>query len=59
VGFGEYEYLYANMARAGVISREEAPRSVEEREPEGPPEGLDEFLAKLGTDPRGYPGRDR
>jgi N-acetyl sugar amidotransferase len=49
-GFGKYEYLYANMVRAGVISRDEALRVVEEREPNGPPPGLGEFLASLGAD---------
>lgn len=49
-GFGKYEYLYANMVRAGVISREEALRVIDEREPKGPPEGFDEFLAGLGLD---------
>ncbi|MDM7992660.1 MAG: N-acetyl sugar amidotransferase [Candidatus Fermentibacter sp.] len=49
-GFGKYEYLYANMVRAGVISREEALRIVEEREPKEPPDGFDGFLAELGLD---------
>ncbi|HOA05294.1 MAG TPA: N-acetyl sugar amidotransferase, partial [Candidatus Fermentibacter daniensis] len=44
-GFGKYEYLYSNMVRAGVISREEALRIVAEREPKEPPEGFDDFLA--------------
>ncbi|MEA3266554.1 MAG: hypothetical protein U9P42_06370 [Candidatus Fermentibacteria bacterium] len=49
-GFGKYEYLYANMTRAGVISREEALKIVEEREPTEPPEGFDEFMKDLGCD---------
>ena len=49
-GFGKYEYLYSNMVRAGVISREEALRIVAEREPKEPPEGFDDFLAGMGTD---------
>lgn len=49
-GFGKYEYLYANMVRAGVIERDEALRIVLEREPVDPPEGFDEFLAGLGSD---------
>lgn len=49
-GFGKYEYLYANMVRSGVISRDEALRVVAEREPEGPPDGFDEFLSGLGAD---------
>ncbi len=49
-GFGKYEYLYANMVRAGVISREEALRVIDEREPREAPEGFDEFLAGLGLD---------
>ena len=49
-GFGKYEYLYANMVRAGVIEREEALRIVEEREPTEPPEGFDKFIGKLGCD---------
>ncbi len=49
-GFGKYEYLYANMVRAGVISRDEALEIVREREPDEPPEGFDEFLAMLGAD---------
>lgn len=49
-GFGKYEYLYANMTRAGVIDREEALKIVEEREPKEAPEGFNEFLAGLGCD---------
>ena len=49
-GFGKYEYLYSNMVRAGVISREEALHIVAEREPKEPPEGFDDFLAGIGTD---------
>ena len=49
-GFGKYEYLYANMVRAGVIDREEALKIVEEREPKAPPEGFDEFLESIGSD---------
>ena len=49
-GFGKYEYLYANMTRAGVIDREGALRIVREREPDGPPEGFDEFIGALGCD---------
>ena len=49
-GFGKYEYLYANMVRSGVIARDEALKIVEEREPDGPPEGFDEFLADLNCD---------
>lgn len=49
-GFGKYEYLYANMVRAGVIPRDEALRIVEEREPMEPPEGFDDFLAALDCD---------
>lgn len=49
-GFGKYEYLYANMTRAGVIDREEALKIVEEREPKEPPEGFDEFLSGIGCD---------
>lgn len=49
-GIGKYEYLYANMTRAGVISREEALKVVDEREPMEPPEGFDDFLAGIGCD---------
>ncbi len=49
-GFGKYEYLYANMVRAGVISREEALKIVDEREPKEAPEGFDEFLAGMDCD---------
>ncbi|MBN2586771.1 MAG: hypothetical protein JXA64_07195 [Candidatus Fermentibacteraceae bacterium] len=49
-GFGKYEYLYANMVRAGVISREEALRIVGEREPREAPEGFDSFLRSIGCD---------
>lgn len=49
-GIGKYEYLYANMVRCGVISREEALKTVDEREPKHAPEGFDEFLASLGCD---------
>ena len=49
-GFGKYEYLYANMVRAGVISREEALKIVDEREPKDPPEGFDQFLKSIGSD---------
>ncbi|MCK4806572.1 MAG: hypothetical protein KAT09_02950 [Candidatus Aegiribacteria sp.] len=50
IGFGKYEYLYANMVRSGVISREEALKTVDEREPKSAPEGFDEFLASMGCD---------
>lgn len=50
-GFGKYEYLYANMVRAGVIDRAEALRIVEEREPWEEPEGFREFVSRLGADP--------
>lgn len=49
-GFGKYEYLYANMVRSGVISREEALKTVNEREPKSAPEGFEDFLASLGCD---------
>ncbi len=49
-GFGKYEYLYANMVRAGVIDRQEALRIVEEREPKEPPEGFDEFIGEFQCD---------
>jgi hypothetical protein len=49
-GFGKYQYLYANMVRAGVISREEALKIVDEREPKEPPEGFDSFLHGIGCD---------
>lgn len=49
-GFGKYTYLYANMVRSGVISREEALKTVDAREPDSPPEGFDEFLASLDSD---------
>lgn len=49
-GFGKYEYLYANMVRAGAIDREQAMRIVAERDPVDPPEGFDDFLASLGCD---------
>lgn len=49
-GFGKYEYLYANMVRAGVITREEALKVIEEREPREAPEGFDEFIAGFGCD---------
>ncbi len=49
-GFGKYEYLYANMVRCGAIPREEALKTVNEREPKSAPEGFDEFLASLGCD---------
>lgn len=49
-GFGKYEYLYANMVRSGVISREEALKIVGEREPKGPPEDFDDFLAGMNLD---------
>lgn len=49
-GFGKYEYLYANMVRAGVITREEALKIVNEREPKEAPEGFDEFLQSIGCD---------
>lgn len=49
-GFGKYEYLYANMVRAGVISREEALKIVDDREPKEAPEGFDDFLAMLDCD---------
>jgi N-acetyl sugar amidotransferase len=50
-GFGKYEYLYANMVRAGVIDREEALRIVREREAWNKPKGFDEFICGLGADP--------
>lgn len=49
-GFGKYEYLYANMVRSGVISRDEALRTVEEREPKEAPDGFEEFLASIDCD---------
>lgn len=49
-GFGKYEYLYANMVRAGLIDREEALSIVDEREPKGIPEGFDEFMSRLKCD---------
>ena len=49
-GVGKYEFLYANMVRAGLVSREEALKIVAEREPDGPPEGFDEFIGKLHCD---------
>ncbi len=49
-GFGKYEYLYANMVRAGVIDREEALEIVRKREPKGPPDGFEEFIGALGCD---------
>ncbi len=50
VGFGKYEYLYANMVRSGVIAREEALGIVKEREHREAPEGFDEFLESIGCD---------
>ena len=49
-GVGKYEFLYANMIRCGVISREEALKTVDEREPKSAPEGFEEFLESLGCD---------
>lgn len=49
-GFGKYTYLYANMVRSGVISREEALKTVQKREPDDPPEGFEGFLASLDCD---------
>lgn len=50
IGFGKYEYLYANMIRAGVITREEALKIIDEREPKEAPEGFEEFLKSIGCD---------
>ena len=49
-GIGKYEYLYANMVRSGVISRDEALKTVDEREPKTAPEGFEEFLKSLDCD---------
>ncbi|OPL18952.1 MAG: hypothetical protein AVO35_03205 [Candidatus Aegiribacteria sp. MLS_C] len=49
-GFGKYTYLYANMVRSGVISREEALETVNRREPGSPPGDFGSFLASLGSD---------
>ncbi len=49
-GFGKFEFLYANMVRAGAIDREEALRIVRERGSEHPPEGFAELLASFGCD---------
>lgn len=55
-GFGKYEYLYANMVRAGVIDREQALKIVTEREPVDPPEDFDGFLASIGCDRKSLEG---
>lgn len=47
-GFGKYEYLYANMVRAGAVTREEALRIVKQREPDSPPEGFEKLLSEIG-----------
>ncbi len=49
-GIGKYEYLYANMVRSGVISMDEALKTVDEREPKTAPEGFEEFLKSLDCD---------
>ncbi len=49
-GVGKYEFLYANMVRAGLIDREEALKIVADRESDEIPEGFDEFFAQLGCD---------
>jgi len=49
-GIGKYEFLYANMVRAGLIDRDEALRIVAERESQDIPEGFDEFIGRLGCD---------
>jgi len=51
-GFGKYEYLYANMVRAGVIDRERALEIVRDREAWEKPEGFEDFVCGLGADPQ-------
>ena len=50
-GFGKYEFLYANMVRAGVMDREDAMEVIREREAWDRPEGFEDFICGLGADP--------
>ncbi|MCK5065709.1 MAG: hypothetical protein KAQ97_10520 [Candidatus Fermentibacteraceae bacterium] len=49
-GFSKMEFLYANMVRAGYLNRQEAIKMLEEREPDGVPEGFFDFMNGIGCD---------
>lgn len=47
-GFSKLEFLYANMVRAGFLSRPEAMDKLEEREADGLSEGFFDFMNGIG-----------